>query len=47
MKSVDIWEYDSKKVELSGKYGYNLEVVWEYDYKINPNIIFDKIKKYE
>jgi hypothetical protein len=47
MKSTDIWIYDSKKVELSKKYGYNLEVVWERDYKINPNIIFDKIKKYE
>lgn len=47
MKSIDIWEYDSKKIELSEKYGYNLEVVWERDYKTNPNIIFDKISKYE
>ena len=47
MKSIDIWEHDSKKIELSEKYGYNLEVVWERDYKTNPNIIFDKISKYE
>lgn len=47
MKASDIWEYDLSKVELCSNNGYNLEVIWESDYKQNPNIILEKINKYE
>lgn len=27
------WEKDKKKIELAEKNGYNIEVIWEYDWK--------------
>ena len=47
MLAKDIWEYDKKKLQLSTKHGYNLEVIWESDYNKDPNIIFKILKKYE
>jgi len=43
----DIWEYDLRKLELIKSYGYNLEVIWESDYKSDPNIIKKIINKYD
>lgn len=47
LKASDIWEYDKNKVQLSKDNGYNLEVIWESEYKEDHNIIFKKINKYE
>jgi hypothetical protein len=47
MKSFDIWEYNKNKVELCRNNSYILEIVWESGYKDNPNIILEKISKYE
>jgi G:T-mismatch repair DNA endonuclease (very short patch repair protein) len=43
----ELWEYDKKKVDLILENGYNLEVVWESDYKKDKTIINKIIKKYE
>lgn len=43
----EIWLYDKNKLDLSKKYAYNCEVVWESDYKKNKNIIKKIITKYE
>ena len=42
-----IWKYDSNKIDLIKNYGYNLEIVWESDYKKNQNIINKILKKYD
>jgi G:T-mismatch repair DNA endonuclease (very short patch repair protein) len=42
-----LWEYDKKKIDLLKEYGYNLEVVWESDYKKDNTIIKKLIKKYD
>jgi len=31
-----LWEYNENKVDIILNYSYNLEVVWETDYKNNP-----------
>lgn len=43
----ELWEYDREKLELIKSYGYNLEVIWEGDYKHNQTIIKTIIKKYD
>ena len=47
MTAKEIWEYDEKKLHLVEKNNYNYEIVWESDYKSNPNIIKEIIKNYE
>ena len=42
----EIWEYDSEKLYLAEKNGYNCKVIWESDYKKNKNIIKEIIKNY-
>lgn len=41
-----IWEYDRNKIDLIKSYGYNLEVIWESDFKNNDKLINHIIKKY-
>lgn len=43
----ELWDYDKKKIDLIKHYGYNLEVVWESDYKKDNTIINKLIKKYD
>ena len=43
----ELWEYDDKKLELLRNFGYNLEVVWEDDYKSDKTIINNIINKYD
>lgn len=43
----ELWEYDKKKLELLRSFGYNLEVVWEDDYKSDKTIINNIINKYD
>ena len=42
-----LWEYDKNKVDIIINNGYNLEVVWETDYKTDKTIINKLIKKYD
>ena len=42
-----LWEYDKNKIDLIKNKGYNLEVVWESDYKSDKTIINNLIKKYD
>jgi G:T-mismatch repair DNA endonuclease (very short patch repair protein) len=46
MTAKEIWEYDSKKVDLIKSYGYNLEVIWESDLKNDNKLINKIIEKY-
>lgn len=43
----DIWNYDSQKIKMAKDKGYNVEVVWEKDYKRDNNIIKEIIHSYE
>lgn len=47
MTAEKLWEYDKNKVDIIIKNGYNLEVVWETDYKFDKTIINKLIKKYD
>lgn len=47
MTAEQLWEYDKNKIDLIKSKGYNLEVVWESDYKKNQNIINKILKKYD
>lgn len=47
MYAKEIWEYDKNKLHLAEKNNYNCVVIWEKDYKKNPEIINEIIKKYE
>lgn len=42
----ELWDYDKKKIDLIKSYGYNLEVVWEGDLKLNNKLIEIIIKNY-
>jgi len=39
----DIWKNDSEKIKLYNNLGYKVIVIWEKDYKENPEKIIDKI----
>jgi len=43
----ELWEYDKIKLELAKNLGYNLEVIWESDYKSDSNIINQILTKYD
>jgi G:T-mismatch repair DNA endonuclease (very short patch repair protein) len=47
MTAEQLWEYDKNKIDLIKNKGYNLEVVWESDYKSDKTIINNLIKKYD
>ena len=47
MTAKELWDYDKNKIDLIRNKGYNLEVIWESEYKKNQNIINKLIKKYE
>jgi hypothetical protein len=42
-----LWEYDQDKLDLIKSKGYNIEVIWEFDFKSNKTIIEEIIFKYE
>ena len=43
----EIWEYDKSKLELIKSYGYNIEVIWESDLKLNKDELIKIINKYD
>jgi G:T-mismatch repair DNA endonuclease (very short patch repair protein) len=42
----ELWDYDKKKIDLIKSYGYNLEVVWEGDLKLDNKLINIILQKY-
>lgn len=46
LTAKEIWEYDSKRIDLIKSYGYNLEVIWESDLKNDIKLINQTIEKY-
>jgi G:T-mismatch repair DNA endonuclease (very short patch repair protein) len=40
----DIWKYDEEKNNLLEKHGYNVYIIWEKEWKDNPEEIKQKIK---
>lgn len=46
MLAKEIWDYDSKKIDLIKNNGYNLEVIWETDFKNDDKLIYKIIEKY-
>jgi len=47
MTAEQLWEYDKNKIDLIKSKGYNLEVIWESEYKKDQNIINKLVKKYD
>jgi len=47
MTAKEIWQYDKDKLDLANNNGYTCEVIWESDYKRNPDTIKKLINKYE
>jgi len=43
----EIWVYDKIKVDFIKNENYNIEILWEKDYKLNPKIIKNILIKYE
>jgi len=43
----ELWEYDKNKIDLIREKGYNLEIVWESDLKMDHTLIYKLIKKYD
>lgn len=46
MLARDIWEFDRKKEEAARSKGYDYLVVWESEYKLFPEEIINKCKKF-
>ena len=40
------WEYDTRKIDLAKSKGYDVLVIWEYDYNNHPNLTFKKCIKF-
>jgi G:T-mismatch repair DNA endonuclease (very short patch repair protein) len=47
LSAKEIWEYDKMKLELIKSYGYNVEVIWENELKLNNQKLLTIIKKYD
>lgn len=47
LTAKEIWDYDTSKLELIKSYGYNLEVIWESELKLNKERLLNIIKKYD
>lgn len=43
----NIWDEDKIRVDKIKEYGYNLEVIWEYELKEGYTLLNKIIKKYE
>lgn len=43
----ELWNYDKLKLDLIESYGYNIEVIWERDFRTNNEIIKNIISKYD
>ena len=41
-----MWSKDNKKLNVAKKKGYKTFIVWENDYKNNPNLILEESKNF-
>jgi len=46
MTAKEIWDYDSNKIDLIRNNGYNLEVIWEQEFKNDNKLINKILEKY-
>ena len=46
MFAKELWEYDKNKLSIGESMGYFCLTVWESEFKKNPEIIIEKIKKF-
>jgi len=42
LNAKQIWEYDEQKIKTANKYGYQVFIVWESDFKNNPEEVIEK-----
>lgn len=42
----EIWDYDKRKIEIIKKHGFEVLVIWEYDYVNNHDEILKKAKEF-
>lgn len=42
MRVIDIWNADKNKIDLIVERGYEVLVIWESDYKKNPQQTLEK-----
>ena len=47
LTAKEIWDYDKMKLELIKSYGYNLEVIWESELKLNNDKLLTIINNYD
>lgn len=40
----DIWEHDKERIDILIKNGYSVIIVWEKDYKTNPELVLNNLK---
>ena len=46
MTAQQIWDFDNKKEELARAKGYDYLVIWESEYKLNPDVTINKCKNF-
>lgn len=46
MRAEEIWDYDKKKIERIENLGYKVKVVWESDYKDNPEKVIKECHEF-
>ena len=45
-QAVDIWKHDAAKIDDLISNGYEIMIVWESEYKLNPNVVLYKCKEF-
>ncbi len=42
----EVWEYDSKRIDILRNKGFNVLVVWEKDYSENKDLIIEECNNF-
>ena len=42
MTAEEIWKYDKEKIELAELHGYRIKVIWEKDFRENPDKVIEE-----
>ena len=46
MIASDIWEADTKKIAIAENEGYQVKVVWESEYRKNPDAVCKQVAEW-
>lgn len=46
MHAIDIWDRDNQKIEFAKSQGYEVMVIWEKDFKSNPEDVIKKCREF-